>query len=125
MTQQAALDTSRMNRDSEALLDQAPQFRYAKIRLILARLGNKIHNLVGQLVSLFGAAFVRNQCSKPALFERRQSLIERRSRKAESHGGTGYRLALALHSAQHLVLDLDKIPGIEKAVVGKQRVGHV
>ena len=36
----------------------------------------------------------------------------------------GHRVAPALHAAQHLVLDLDEIAGIEEAVLGKQRVGN-
>jgi hypothetical protein len=50
-------------------LDQAHQFRCANVRLLLARFDDKDHNLVGQLVGLLGAAFVRNQSSKPTLLE--------------------------------------------------------
>jgi len=115
MTQKAALDTSWMNLRPETLLDQTHQFCYANVRLQLACFGNEVHDFVGQLVSLFGAPLVRDQSGQPTLFEGGQSLIERRPRKAESRRGAGNRMAFALHAAQHLVLDLDEIPGIEEA----------
>ena len=90
MAQKAALDTSWMNLGPETLLDQAHQFRYANVRLLLACFGNEVHNFVGQLVSLFGAPFVRDQSGQPTLFEGRQSLIERRPREAESRRGASY-----------------------------------
>src|ERR1700686_2872104 len=119
MTQQAAFDASRMHLGPETLLDQAHQFRYPHRRLFLACLDDESQDLVCQLVRLLGAAFVGNQAGETSLLEGFQRLIERGPREAESRRGARYRMTLALHAPQHLVLDLDQIPGIEEAVVGK------
>jgi hypothetical protein len=60
---------------------------------------------------------------KPILLEGFQRLIKRGPGEAESRRGASQRVPLVLHAAQHLVLDLDQISGIEKAVVGKQGIG--
>jgi hypothetical protein len=123
MTQQAAFDASWMDLVPKTLLDQAHQFRRSHRRIFLACLDDEGQDLVGQLMRLRGAALVGNEAGEPALLESGLRLIERGPGEAESRRGASHRMALALHAAQHLVLDLDEISGIEKAVLGKQRVG--
>src|SRR6266446_6287465 len=61
VTQQAAFDASWMHLRPETLLDQTHQFRGSHRRLFLACLADECQDLVGQLVRLFGAAFVGHQ----------------------------------------------------------------
>jgi hypothetical protein len=123
MTQQAAFDASRMDLGPETLLEQAGQFRDPDGRLFLAGLDEESQDLVVQLVRLLGAAFVGHQAGEPTLLEGFQRLIERGPGEAESRRGARHRVTLALYAAPHLVLDLDQIPGIEEAVLGKLRIG--
>jgi len=107
----------------EALLDQTPPIPMSASPVPSGESGRGRPALVGQLVRVLGAAFVGDQPSQPTFSEGGQRLIEGGSREAEGSRCAGHRMALALHSAKHLVLDLDEIPGIEEVVVGKQRIG--
>ena len=112
-----------MNRDPEALLDQTHQFLGGYRRLSVACFGDESHDLLGQLVRLFRAALVGHEAGESCLFEGRQGLIKRGPREAEGCRSAGHRLALALHAAKHLVLDLHEVARVEETVLEEQFVG--
>src|SRR5437867_2276827 len=85
----------------------------------------EVDNLAGQLVRFLGSTLVWHQTSQAALFEGRLSLIERWSRETKCGCGLGNRTAFFLHTAKHLVLDLNKISHIEKLVGSEQFVGDI
>jgi len=87
MLLQAAFDASWMNLGPETLLDQAHQLLCSYGRLFLADLDEEGQDYVGQLVRLFGTAFVGNQAGQPTLLEGSQRLIERWAGEAESLRG--------------------------------------
>jgi|SRR6516165_8008380 len=112
-----------MNCYAEPFVNQARQFGSSNGRIFLTTLAYKGQDLLGELVRLLRAALVGNQAAEPVLLERHLRLIERGPRKAESRRRIGDRFAFGLHPAKHLVLDLDEVSGIEKAVLDKERVG--
>src|SRR5262249_51744353 len=85
----------------------------------------EVHNLAGQLVRFFGSTLVRHQTSQAALVEGRLSLIERWSRETKCGCRLGNRTAFFLHTAKHLVLDLNEIPHIEELAGFEQLVGDI
>src|SRR4051794_26301110 len=95
-----------MHGRAKALLNQPRQLARPDRGVPLARFAEDRQNFFGKLVSLLGAAFVRNQASESVLPECRLRLIERWPRETKSGRGIGNRLALGLHAAKHLVLDL-------------------
>jgi len=123
MAKQAAFDTSWMNLGAEAFLDPFHQVRQSNGRFLLAHLANECEDLLGELVRLLGTALVWHQAGKTVLLEGRLCLVERWPRKTEICRRIRHGLSFGPHAAQHLVLDLDQIPGIEEAVLGKQRIG--
>ena len=123
MAQQAAFDASWMHLGPKPLLDQARQFRRPHGWLLLACFDEEGQDLVGQFVRLRRAPFVGHQAGDPMFLEGFQRLIEGGPGETESRRGASYRMALALHAAQHLVLDLDQISGIEEAALDKQGIG--
>ena len=85
----------------------------------------EVHDLVGQLVRFLGSALVRHKTTQAALFEGRLGLIERWSRETKCGGRLGNRTAFFLHTAKHLVLDLNEIPHIEELARFEQLVGDI
>jgi hypothetical protein len=97
MAKQAALDTSWMNLDAEAFLYPFHQIRQSNGGFFLSQLANECENLLGELVRLLGTALVRHQAGKTVVLEGQLRLIERRPRKAETHGCIRHRLAFGAH----------------------------
>ena len=86
-------------------------------------LSDELHHLGGQFVATLRAAFVRKQAEYAVPLKRRLSLIERWTREAEGLRGLADRTPVDVNLAQHLVLDLQQVVGIEEVAVVKQRMG--
>ena len=86
-------------------------------------------HLVGELVCTTRPGAGGNEPGQPAGIERSGRLVERGAGQAEGGGSATHGVALDSDPANHLVLDLDQIPGVEEvrgreAVVGDRfRVG--
>src|SRR5262249_31138900 len=76
-----------------------------------------------ELVSLLGPSFVRDQRRQASLLESRLRLVKGGPREPEGGSRAAYWLPIALDAAQHLVLDLNQVAGIEKLVGQEQFVG--
>src|SRR5437879_159198 len=85
----------------------------------------EVDDLAGQLVRFLGSTLVRHKPSQAALFEGRVGLIERWSRETKCGYRFGNGTAFFLHTAKHLVLDLNEIPHIEKLAGFEQLVGDI
>src|SRR5579883_3410131 len=125
MAPQTALDTARMDIGAEMFPDKPRQFGRPKRRFFLDLLPNEGHDLVGELVRVPGAARAGHQADEAGLLESRQRLIKGRPRKTETGRRLRQRLAVGLDAAQHLVLDLDQVAGIEEFVLEKQLVADL
>src|SRR6202521_1369713 len=79
------------------------------------------HDLRIELVGPFGAARFGQQPRYALAQERRFGLVERRARHAEQDGGLYLRGPIDTEVAQHLVLGLDQIAGIEELARLEQR----
>ena len=88
----------------------------------MAPLPNELDYLLGQFVTLFGPAFVRNQAGQPRLLEGCLRLIKRRPGKAERCRRLADRVPVFLDATQHLVLDLNQVVGVEELAVVKELV---
>jgi len=73
-----------------------------------------------ELVRPLGAARLGQQARQALAPERRFGLVERRARHTEERGGLGFGGVLDPHMAQHLVLGLDQIAGIEEIARAEQ-----
>src|SRR5262249_60390935 len=110
-----------MHGSAKALTNQSRQFAGFHGRGVLARFADESENLFGELVRLLGATFVRHQTGQPVLFEYRLRLVERGPRKTKSGCRVGDRFPVRLYAAQHRVLDLYQMSGLEK-VAGPERL---
>ena len=83
------------------------------------------HHGGGELVAAAGTGPDRQQAGQTRRLPGRLGGVEGRPGEAEGGGGLGDRLAVGQHAAQHLVLDLDQVAGVEEGVAaGEGRVDH-
>lgn len=123
MPQQLALDAARVHLNLEPLADGLGQLLGSQGSIHSSLLSNERHNLAGQLVAALRTAFERNQAEESFLLKGCLRLIKRRARKSEGVGGLADGSFVDVNLAQHLVLDLHEIVGIEEVAVLEQRIG--
>jgi len=85
-------------------------------------LDQDIEDLVREFVGSLRPWLVRDKAGEAAAGESLLSLVESGAGEAELGGALANRGPLPAHPAQHLVLDLDEISGIEEVTGAKQRV---
>ena len=90
-----------------------------------ARVFDKHQDLLGELVSLVGASFARQQTGQALSFEGALSLIKSRARTPERVGCAADGLSVDMNPTQHFVFDLERVAGIEEVVLCKEGVGNV
>ena len=78
--------------------------------------------LQAPLNETFRPSFLRHQSRQSSLLERSLCLVKGGTGEPEAGSRSAYRLTIVLHPAQHFVLDLDKVAGIEKIVGPEQLV---
>src|SRR5438093_291911 len=83
----------------------------------------------GSPVSALRAARVSARASRSAQAtshgEGRPSLVEGNPREAEGGGRPGHRVPIGVDAAEHLVLDLDQVAGVEERVAAEERIADV
>lgn len=112
-----------MHLNLEPFPDGLGQLLRGQGRICGSLLRNELHNLGGQLVAALRAALVRKQAEQPVLLKGCLRLIERRTGKPEGVGGLADGVFVDVNLAQHLVLDLDQIGGIEEVAAVEQGKG--
>ena len=111
-----------MNLNAKPFLNGLGQLFGSKRRILGSLVENKIHYFAGQLVPSLRAAFVREQAKHPVLLKCRLRLVEGGAGESESVRGFADGLLIHVNLAEHLVLDLQKVVGVEEIAVLKQRV---
>ncbi len=84
---------------------------------------DEFHDGFRELVGTPRARPSGDQPRQPLIFEGRLSLVESGPREAEGRSRLRDRLSVDPHSAEHLVLDLDQVAGIEELAGLKPFVG--
>jgi hypothetical protein len=123
LPQQAPLNAPRVHLNPEPLVDGLGRLLGGERGIDGSLLGDKLHHLGGEFVPTSWAAFVQKQAEYAVPLKRGPSLIERRAEEAEGVGGLADRTLVDVNLAQHLVLDLHQVVGVEEAAVVKQRMG--
>jgi hypothetical protein len=88
-------------------------------------LAHKGQNFRCELVALFGAALLWDQTGQPAYLEGGLSLVEGGTGEAERGSGVADGAPLPADTAQHLVLDLNQIAGVEEFPLSEQFVADL
>lgn len=113
-----------MDPESKTFLDRGGQATHPQVR-VGGQQGVAIRqDHVGQLVGPPRTRFGRHQRGDPAGGPGGLRLVKRRAREPKPLRGRGDRHPVLRHPAEHLVLDLHHIPGVEeRGVLLKQGVG--
>ena len=119
LPQQLALDAARMHLKLEPFPDGLGQLLRGQGRIAGSLLRNELHNLGGQLVAALRAAFVRKQAEESVLLKGCLRLIKRWPRKPAGVRRLADGVFVDLNLAQHLVLDLHQVVGIEEVAAVK------
>src|SRR5215472_7420608 len=114
-----------MHLQRELLFHQLGQLRETQARLRCALLGHELENRGGKLVSAPGTPLVGQQSGQAALRETHLRLVKRRPGEAKLARGLRNRPLLHADLAQHLVLDLQQIVGIEEVAGLEERVSYI
>ena len=122
LPRQSALDAAWMNRNAELFLNRGSQLSYAQRGLFGSGLLHIAEHFGRQLVRSPRPTFFGNQTGQSLSLKIQLGLIVGRARKSKGGSRLTDRLLLDLHAAQHLVLDLDQVVGIEELVLMEQRV---
>src|SRR6266571_4334431 len=109
-----------MDPQSVILLESVCQLGGVQRGIGLQRLFESVDGLLGELVRTLRSWTLRDQTRQPLRLEDRLGLIKGRSREAEIGGCLADRLAILPHPAQHLVLDLDQVAGVEEVIAGSE-----
>jgi|SRR5947209_7450247 len=109
-----------MHLHREALLNGLGQLFGSERGIFGALLEDKNHHFAGQLVPALRTPFVRKQAEYSVLLKRRLRLVERGAREAEDQRGFADGVLVDVNLAQHLVLDLQQVVGIEEVAVLKE-----
>lgn len=112
---QGAFDAARMDREAELGADRSCECAGSRWMFVRHLRLDERHDLGSELVRAAGPASLRQQASKTLLREGRLGLVVRRTREAKKRSGLGLLGSLDADLAQHLVLHLHKIPGVEEA----------
>lgn len=123
MTLQLALNAAGMHLQTESLLDRIGQLLNGERSIRRSLLGDELHDLGGQLVATLWPALVRKQTGKSVLAKSCLRLVEGWPGQSEGFGGLADGVLVDVNLAQHLVLDLGEIVGIEEVGGLKQRMG--
>lgn len=122
LPQQLALDAARMHLNLEPFADRLGQLLRGQGSICGSLLGNELHYLGSQFVAALRAAFVRKQAEESVLLKGCLRLIERWTGKPEGVRGLADGVFVDMNLAQHLVLDLHQVVGIEEVAVLEQRI---
>ena len=118
---QSAFDTAGVDRHAQRRADSSGEGAGSRWALAAHLRVDKCHHLGGELVGALRAALLGQQPGQSLLCERGFGLIEGGAREAEHGGGLGLACALDSYLAQHLVLHLHEIAGIEETMTLEQR----
>lgn len=122
MPQQLALDAARVHLDLESFPDGLGQLRRRQGGVCGSLPGNEHHYFGSQFVAALRAALVRKQAEKSVLVKRCLRLVERRTGKSAGVRRLADRVLVDVNLAQHLVLDLHQVVGIEETAVVEQGI---
>ena len=111
-----------MHLNLEPFPDGLGQLLRGQGRICGSLLRNELHHLGSQLVAALRAALVRKQAEESVLLKGCLRLIERWTGKPEGACGLADGVFVDLNLAQHLVLDLQQVFGIEEVAVLEQRI---
>ena len=120
--QQPPLNAARMYLNPETFLNSLGQLFWTECGVFGSQLKDKIHHFAGQLVSSLRTTLVRKQAEDSVLLEGRLRLVEGGAREPEGACRFADGVAVHVNLAQHLVLDLQQVVGIEEIAVLKQGV---
>src|SRR5262249_58556461 len=95
------------------------------VRLRCALPGHELENRDGKLVSALGAPLVGQQSGQAALLEAHLRLVKRRPGEAKFARGFRNRPLFHADLAQHLVLDLQQVVGIEEVAGLKEWMSYL
>ena len=123
LPQQLALDAARVHLKLEPFPDGLGQLLRSQESICGSLLCNELHHLGSQFVAALRAALVRKQAEESVLLKRCLRLIERRTGKSAGVRRLADRALVDVNLAQHLVLDLHQVVGIEEAAVLEQGIG--
>ena len=111
-----------MHGQAEVLVDALDQGGAIALRVILARLLDEAHDLIGDLVGSMGPALGRQQPHQPGAREVGLRLVEGRAGDTESSDGIGNGQAFGGHTAKHLVAHLHQVVRVEELAADKGAV---
>ena len=103
-----------MDVNPKVLRDALDQFLEREVRFFRAACPHKIQHRFGEFVGTLWTAFVRQQSIETVFPQRPVGFVVGDPGKSESVRGTGHGPAVAVNPAQHLVLHLHKIVGVEE-----------
>jgi len=110
--------------ETKAVVNPWQQRAHRERRVVRALRRHKGQHGIGDFVGPMRPAFPGHESRDSLRLEGGLRLIERRPREAEHVGRSRDGLALYVHSAQHFVLHLHEIPGVEEFVGCEQRVAY-
>jgi hypothetical protein len=113
-----------VNRDAELFLNGLDTGDGRQVGLARSQRPHILDDLGGQLVPCFGPTVLGKQAAQTSLLEGSLGLIDGGARNAKPNSHIDDRDPLHAVSAQHLVADLEKIPGIEEWILFEQGVGN-
>ena len=114
-----------MNGEPEAIVNPGEQRAHGERRIRRALGRHKFQHGLGDFVGAVRPAFPRHEAGDPLRVKDGLGLIERRPRTAKRLGRPRHGLAVHVHPAQHFVLHLHEVPGIEEFVGREQRIAYV
>src|SRR6516225_6985640 len=109
-----------MHLNPEPFLNRLGQLLWSQCRIFGSLLEDKLHHLAGQLVPSLRPPLVGKQAEDSVLLERRLRLVERWARESERARRFADGFSIHVNLAQHLVLDLQQVVGIEEIAVLEQ-----
>ena len=125
LPRQSALDAAWMNGNAEVLLNRGSQLGHVQRGLFGSDLLHIPEHLGRQLVCSPRPTLFGKQPAQPLVLEIQRGLVIGGARKAERSSRLTDGLLLDLDAAQHFVLDLDQVVGIEEVALVEQRISHL
>lgn len=115
----------RVKVDGESLGDRLGQFAIAKFGSFSTLAADERSHFRGDLARALGTRPPWQQTVQPSPLKGRVGEIESLSAEAEASCSFGHRQPVHMMAAQHLVLDLDQVVGIEeRRVLAEKRILH-
>jgi len=123
MESRAFLDAARVHLNLEPFPDGLGQLLRSPGSICGSLLGHELHHLGGQLVAALRAALVRKQAEESVLLKGCLRLIKRWTGKPEGIRGLADGVFVEMNLAQHFVLYLHQVVGIEEVAAVEQGKG--